>query len=102
MVISRTEKRREKRFIGRVDGGGQTTSTTARNWMMSGSEAGNTQVVLLQFNKKLNRISVSILETISWCDYSSSKHKILQQIFRHSRFIIFIIIFIVIVQSQTR
>ena len=28
---------RRKRFIGRVDGGGQGTSTTARNWMNPGS-----------------------------------------------------------------
>ena len=28
---------RRKRFIGRVDGGGQATSTTARNWMNPGS-----------------------------------------------------------------
>jgi len=30
---SATRPIRRKRFIGRVDGGGQTTSTTARNWM---------------------------------------------------------------------
>ena len=32
---------RTKRFIGRVDGGGQATSTTARNWMSPGSGYGS-------------------------------------------------------------